>query len=154
MFVLRNPDNYDYHCSLLTGVLAETDSVTYGINYKSALNKLDDFHVCDCQLPQDLMHILLEGVIPYTIKAMLQSFVHDKHFFTIDYVNQKLLSLKFSRSESRSKPSQISPNILHDDGNINQSDILWYALQHCNDIFMSILYFWSHKYSKFIQWKF
>ena len=124
MFVLRNPDNYDYHCSLLNGVLAETDSVKYGINYKSALNKLEDFHVCDGQLPQDLMHILLEGVIPYTIKAMLQSFVRDKHFFTIECVNQKLLSFKFSRSESRSKPSQISPNILHDDGNINQSGIV------------------------------
>ena len=45
MFVLRNPDNYDCHCSLLTGVLAETDSVTYGVNYRSVLNKLDDFDV-------------------------------------------------------------------------------------------------------------
>jgi len=42
LFVLRNPDNYDYHCSLLTRVLAEKDSVTYGVNYKSALNKLDN----------------------------------------------------------------------------------------------------------------
>jgi len=82
------------------------------------------------------MHIFLEGVIPYTIKAMLQSFVCDKHFFTIDCVNQKLLSLKFSRSESRSIPLQISTNILHDDGSINQSSIVWYirTLQHCNDI--------------------
>ena len=121
MFVLRNPDNYDYHCSLLTGVLAETDSVTYGVNYRSVLNKLDDFDVCDGQLPQDMMHILLEGVVPYTIKAMLQSFVCEKRLFTIDHINQKLSSFKFSRSESRNKPSQLSPHILHDGGNINQS---------------------------------
>lgn len=70
----RNQENYDYHCSLLSGVLAEADSVTYGLNYRSALNELDDFHVCG-QLPQDVMHILLEGVIPYTMKAILQSFV-------------------------------------------------------------------------------
>lgn len=124
MFVLRNPANYEYHCSLLSGLLRETDSVTYGINYESVLNQLDDFNVCDGQLPQDMMHILLEGVLPYTIKAMLQSFVCEKHFFSIEYVNHKLLSFKFSRSESKSKPSQISPNILHDDGNINQSGMV------------------------------
>ena len=120
MFILRNPDNYDYHCSLLTGVLAETDSITYGINCKSALNKLDDFDVCDGQLPQDMMHVLLESVVPYTIKAMLQSFINQKCLFTIDFVNQKLSTLKFSRSECRNKPSQLSSNILHD-GNLNQS---------------------------------
>ena len=120
MFVLRNPDNYDYHCSLLNGALAEIDSVTYGVNYRSALNKLDDFDVCDGQLPQDMMHILLEGIVPYTMKAMLQSFICEKQLFTIDCINQKLLSFKFSRSESRDKPSQLSPHILQD-GNINQS---------------------------------
>jgi len=80
MFVLRDSVNYEYHCSLLTGVLRESDSVTYGINYPSALNQLDDFSVGNGQLPQDVMHILLEGVLPYTIKAMLQSFVCEKHF--------------------------------------------------------------------------
>ena len=87
MFVLRNPDAHDYHCSLLTGVLAEVDSVTYGVNYRSALNNLKDFHVCNGQLPQDMMHVLLEGVVPYTMKAMLQNFISEKRFFTIDYVN-------------------------------------------------------------------
>ena len=121
MFVLRNPDAHDYHCSLLTGVLAEIDSVTYGVNYRSALNNLKDFHVCDGQLPQDMMHVLLEGVVPYTMKATLQNFISEKRFFSIDYVNRKLLSFKFSRSESRNKPSQLSSNILHDDGKISQS---------------------------------
>ena len=124
MYVLRNPVNYKYHCSLLTGVLRETDSVTYGINYESVLNQLDDFDVGNGQLPQDVMHILLEGVLPYTIKVMLQSFVCKNHFFTIEYVNQKISSFKFSRSESKSKPSQISSNVLNDDGKINQSGMV------------------------------
>ena len=81
MFVLRNPVNYEYHCSLLSGVLREADSVTYGINYESTLNQLDDFSVGSGQLPQDVMHILLEGVLPYTIKTMLQNFVCEEHFF-------------------------------------------------------------------------
>ena len=74
MLVLRTPETYDYHCSLMKGLLAEADSVTYGINCTSELNKLEDFHVCNNQLPQDMMHILLEGVIPYLVKAMLQKF--------------------------------------------------------------------------------
>lgn len=90
MFVLRTPESYDYHCSLMTGLLAEADSITYGINYKSELNKLEDFHSYNNQLSQDMMHILLEGVIPYSVKAMLQSFVSVKHYFTINSVNQKI----------------------------------------------------------------
>ena len=117
MFLLRNPVNYDYHCTLLTGVLCEADSVTYGVNYKSPLNKLDDFDVCDGQLPQDMMHILLEGAIPYTIKAMLQSLICEKCFFTIHSVNQKQVS-NLVQPESSNK---FSSHILHDDGNIHQS---------------------------------
>ena len=30
-FVMRTPDNHDYHCSLLKGPLAAHDSVTYGV---------------------------------------------------------------------------------------------------------------------------
>jgi len=121
MFVLRNPATYEYHCSLLRGVLREADSVTYGLNCESVLNKLDDFNVCDGQLPQDMMHILLEGVIPYTMKIMLQNFVCEKHLLTMEDLNQRLKSFKFSRSESKNKPSQISANIIHGDGNISQS---------------------------------
>jgi len=105
-------------------VLREADSITYGINYESVLNQLDDFDVGNGQLPQDVMHILLEGVLPYTIKAMLQSFVCKNHFFTIEYVNQRISSFKFSQSESKSKPSQIFSNVLNDDGKINQSGMV------------------------------
>ena len=119
--MLRTSESYDYHCSLMKGSLAEADSVNYGINYKSVLNKLEDFHVCNNQLPQDVMHILLEGVIPYTLKAMLQSFVCVKHYFTIDSLNQRILSFKFSQTECRSKPCQIPSSILYDDGCIHQS---------------------------------
>lgn len=54
MFVLRTPVNYDYHCSLLSGPFSETDSVTYGLNHHSVLNKFKHFHVCNNQLPQDI----------------------------------------------------------------------------------------------------
>lgn len=125
MFALRDSVNYEYHCSLLTGVLRESDSVTYEINYKSTLNKLDYFYAGNGQLPQDVMHILLEGVLPYTIKAILQSFVCEKCFFTIEILNQRILSFRYSRSESKNKPSQISSSVSTDDGTISQSGMLF-----------------------------
>ena len=87
-FVPRTPASHDYHCSLLLGPLREADSVTYGVNYESALNTLEHFHVANNQLPQDVMHILLEGVIPYTIKCTLRRFICENNYFTIDFLNE------------------------------------------------------------------
>ena len=120
-FVLRTPASYDYHCSLLSGPLAQADSVTYGVNYISALNRLQDFHVCNNQLPQDIMHIILEGVVPYTMKAMLHSYISVKRYFTLYDVNQRILHFKYSRAESKSKPTEISSHSLRDEGSLHQS---------------------------------
>ena len=61
----RTPESYNYDCSLLDGPLYRENSITYGIKFCSPLNELNNFHVVD-QLPQDIMHILLEGVLPYS----------------------------------------------------------------------------------------
>ena len=66
------------------------------------------------------MHMLLEGVIPHTLKAMLQSFICVKRYFTIDTVNAKVLSFSFSRSESKSKPCPLLSKILNGKGSIDQ----------------------------------
>ena len=42
-------------------MLGKEDSVTYGVKFSSSLNDLDNFHVIE-QLPQDIMHVLVEGV--------------------------------------------------------------------------------------------
>ena len=75
------------------------DSVTYGVNFKSILNDLKHFHVANHQLPQDVMHILLEGVIPYSMKLMLQSFIRNKKYFTLNNLNERIFCFKYSRME-------------------------------------------------------
>ena len=75
-FVPRTVESYDCHCSLLHGPLKEHHSTTYGINNKSVLNELEGFHVANSQLPQDMMHVLLEGVLPYELKLMLSEFIN------------------------------------------------------------------------------
>ena len=88
-FTLRTPESYDYHCSLLDVPLCNEDSVTYGVNYSSTLNHIDNFHVVT-QLPQDIMHVLLEGVIPYELKLMLACFIMDEKYFTCVQLNERI----------------------------------------------------------------
>lgn len=85
-FISRTPESYDYHCSLLDGPLCAEDSVTYGVNYSSVLNDIDNFHVVD-NLPQDIMHVLLEGVIPYELTLMLTDFIVNRKFFSCVLLN-------------------------------------------------------------------
>ena len=59
------------------------DSVTCGINKCSPLNELKSFHVANGQLPQDIMHIIFEGVLPLNIRLMLNKFVCEDKFITL-----------------------------------------------------------------------
>ena len=68
------------------------DSVTYGVLYSSPLNKISNFHVVE-QLPQDIMHVLLEGVIPYELTLMLDNFICEKGYLTLVQLNVELLAL-------------------------------------------------------------
>lgn len=98
--------------------------MTYGINFSSTLNNLSYFHVANNQLPQDVMHILLEGVLPYTMKLMLKSFIFTKKYFSIDFLNDRITCFTFSRSEARDKPCPLIACNLQPDGKIHQEGIV------------------------------
>lgn len=119
-FLPRTAENYDYHCSLLDGPLAGEDSVTYGLNYRSSLNDLNYFHVANTQLPQDIMHVLLEGVVPYELRLMLMAFTSLKKYFTIDLLNERIRCHTYTQEEIRDKPSQI-PNLTSSSTSLRQS---------------------------------
>ena len=103
--MLRDCANHDLHCSLLTGALGAEDSTTYGINSSSPLNTIHHFHVANSQLPQDVMHILLEGVIPLETKLVIQSLIEDG-YITLDVLNDRVANFSYGRVEARSKPSK------------------------------------------------
>lgn len=119
-FTLRTPETYDYHCSLLDGPLCREDSITYGVQYSSTLNNIDNFHVVT-QLPQDIMHVLLEGVVPYELKLMLTCFVVDKRYLTGVQLNDRIESFAFSTQEARDKPSPIKPQAFTSSASLSQS---------------------------------
>ena len=89
---------------MLLGNFAEHDSITYGVNHDSVLNDIPDFNAANGQMPQDAMHILPEGVLPFELKLMLKVFVSDKHYFELDDLNERLNRFVFGRNESRTKP--------------------------------------------------
>ena len=122
---MRDPTPYDYRCSLLDGPLMDHDSTTYGINCKSPLNEIKGFHVANNQLPQDVMHIILEGMLPLEVRLMLTSFIKDKKYFDVQFLNDRILKFYHGRTESRNKPpKEFTLKSLCSDGKLHLSGML------------------------------
>ena len=81
-FDLRTPSDHAQHCLTLQGPLEDHYSTTYGINRKSILEDVQHFSVVGVTLAHDVMHDLLEGVIPYEMKAFLK-YGFAKKYFTL-----------------------------------------------------------------------
>ena len=100
------------------GPLSSGDSTTYGVTNPSPLNSIIDFHVVN-QLPQDIMHVLFEGVVPHELRFMLPYFVKEK-YFSISELNGKIHC--YSTHDAGDRPSDINPRIFtSSDAKINQS---------------------------------
>ena len=65
----------------------------FGINAKCPLEKIRHFCAVEC-FPPDAAHDLLEGVVPYTIEAVLQVLVKEQKLFTLDTLNGKLADIR------------------------------------------------------------
>lgn len=100
---MRDPKMHERHCSLLQGPLASDDSTTYGVNAPSCLNEIKYFHVANFQMPQDVMHIILEGALPLETRLMLNSFMDDD-ILALEDLNQRVKNFTYSRVEARTKP--------------------------------------------------
>lgn len=119
-FTPRTKETYDYHVSLLDGPLSKENSVTYGVNFRSPLNSLKGFHVAD-NLPQDIMHVLFEGVLPYEIALMLRNFILVEKYFSLEALNHRISSFTYTDYEVKDKPTMIQYNLLTTTKNVTQS---------------------------------
>ena len=82
----RRLDQHRRHCALVaTG--DPTFSKEYGVNRLSILNEVPLFDLCVC-IPHDIMHVLLEGVLPRHCKMLLRYCIIDQRLFTIKHVRQ------------------------------------------------------------------
>lgn len=67
---------------------------------------IDGFHAASGQMPQDVMHVLFEGVLHLEIRLMLKCFISEERLFSLDSLNSRIESFAYGRTESRSKPSK------------------------------------------------
>ncbi|XP_028418042.1 uncharacterized protein LOC114542794 isoform X2 [Dendronephthya gigantea] len=111
LFTMRSRENYARQVDLVS-TDPESASV-YGVKKNSALNASKYFHVVD-GLPSDIMHDILEGVLPFQIKVMLRKFIMVDKFFTLDQFNHALSAFPYGVCDIKNKPSLVK--------NVNLSD--------------------------------
>ena len=75
---MRSSTQYCHHCDLIASdvSLASHYSTTFGINTKSQLESLQYFTVAEGAMIPDIMHDILEGVLPLELKLILKVYVY------------------------------------------------------------------------------
>lgn len=73
-FTLQTSDSYSHYCNLIEHIpeLSGHYSTVFGINCRSPLESLPHFSVAEGSMIPNIMHDVLEGVLPIEIKSMLQ----------------------------------------------------------------------------------
>lgn len=105
LFSQRTPHSHKRHCELLAGPLSSHHSSTYGVNRKSILEDISNFSVVS-NLPHDVMHDLLEGIVHDELSHLLNHCLISK-YFKLDNLNDRILSFDYGYSESSNKPAII-----------------------------------------------
>lgn len=123
-FTPRTLQNHIRQCQEIerakTDFLKNALMTTYGINRRS---KLIDFPGYDLiqQTPQDIMHIMLEGVVPYEIKCALKHLILSGSI-ELESINSGIQGFSYSPIDVRDKPSPISVTTLtSNDNKLKQS---------------------------------
>ena len=75
----------------------------YGINQRSVLSKLPFFDVTN-QLPQDIMHIFLEGILQYDMKLLLNHLIKTKGVITLEELNSAIKHFPLGYSHAKNRP--------------------------------------------------
>ena len=105
-FELRNASDHRIQVSSLVGSSYAANSVEYGINHSSELDKIPHFSVAE-NLPHDIMHDLFEGVVPYEMKLLLIHLIGTKKCFTVATFNDRLRRFDYGYIERSDIPSEL-----------------------------------------------
>lgn len=114
--MLRNKDLHKLQCDYVErkGISASERlhfSSTYGINRRSLLSKSDMFDVTK-QLPEDIMHVFLEGICVLHTAILLHHLIFEAELITLDEFNGKLRSYSYLYFEI--KPTPLSAQAIKD----------------------------------------
>ena len=91
--------------------LLDHSATTYGIVRDSILNSSKYFNVVDGLVP-DIMHDVLEGCPPYTVKKLLKYLISQR-IVTLDQINDQIEHFPYSPSNAQIKPTVIPSMTFH-----------------------------------------
>ncbi|XP_066602470.1 uncharacterized protein [Prorops nasuta] len=99
-----------------------------GVNNRSPLMDIDHFDITTC-LPQDAMHVLIEGPLEIAVRYYLMYCIKSRKLFTIRDLNEKLSAFDFKHLK-KDKPALIEPYHLEPSSTLRQSAAQLLALAH------------------------
>eukprot|EP00733_Pompholyxophrys_punicea_P000262 Pompholyxophrys_punicea_v1_NODE_57_length_4146_cov_6.766521.p1 type:complete len:334 gc:universal NODE_57_length_4146_cov_6.766521:2851-3852(+) len=105
-FVLRDSQTHARHCESLKKPNGQFWSKIYGVCNLSCLSRCPGFDVTK-MLPHDLMHIILEGGLPYEINLFLFYCILDKKYFTVQTFNSRLQAFNCWGTDTDSRPGPL-----------------------------------------------
>ncbi|KAJ8050214.1 hypothetical protein HOLleu_03327 [Holothuria leucospilota] len=79
-----------------------------GVKFNSPFNRLQNFHVCGPGLPPCIAHDLFEGVIASDLHLFLKYLIQNEKWFTLDTLNQRILTFHYLDTDRNDKPSKVS----------------------------------------------
>ena len=118
-FFLRTKEAYTQQCKrVMDPTIASAErqhySVTYGINRESKIADAEGFDITE-QLPEDIMHVLLEGVAPAHLGLFLKEISINNPALSVEAFNHKVKSFNYPYFESAAKPSHLIRDHINDE---------------------------------------
>ena len=131
-FIHRSPEHHAEICKLLSIKSLHCHfSKIYGLNRDCLFNKLTHYHIVG-GLPPDVMHDLLEGVVPLIICKVISKALENgkKRNFNLESLNHCIRNFSYSQSEARDKPSVISDTHLKNGSLRQSSSQIWLLMTY------------------------
>ena len=114
---LRKLSEHLEECETLEGAEAAKNSKEYGINCKSIFTTLQYFDICSGALVPDVMHDVLEGVLQYEAKLLLNHCIFEEGYFRADTLEQLMASFELGFMEAANRPTPINSKTLRQKDN-------------------------------------
>lgn len=108
-FSQRTKDSHDLHVQNIQE--NDTSSSHFGVKSSCVLrDSLDYFHPIT-GFPPDVLHDLLEGIVPVELSLCIKTLIQMK-YFTLEYLNQKIASFPYQHADKVDRPQPIPKTFL------------------------------------------